>query len=373
MANSHPILIYVEDPGSANYVAQFPERFTQNGWPTVLLAGGYAQEYLDKNKCYFEAVESTATAKEILQSRNPRILLVGTSENTDSLGLSLIQEARSMGIETVGVIDAFSNAEYRFRGNTDNALAYAPNWLIVADSWTWDAYAKLGFSEEKIAVCGHPHYEYVLHMADVLSNQNLLEMRKRLFPGIKNGQKIVVFLTEVSTGLNPAQYQYSDDYTLHGSGKHQDRTKICLEEFLEAVKCLDSKPYIVLRLHPKDFIGNYREYQDECDYISAGGSPLELIFAADLIAGMTSMLLLEAALMRRPTLSILPRKEEMKWLPTIQQGMTPCVLNRNDLTRMLASRISNGSLELTDSLSCIVQPDALHCVTGFIEKVLVHG
>jgi hypothetical protein len=367
-SNSNSILIYVEDPGSANYVAQFPERFTQNGWPTVLLAGGYAQEYIDRNKCYFEAAESTATAREILQSRNPRMLLVGTSENPDSLGLGLIQEARSIGIETIGVIDAFSNAAYRFRGNTDNALAYAPDWLIVTDSWTREAYINLGFPNEKIVVCGHPHYDYVLHVVDLLSLKNRFEMRKRLFPGLRNGQKVVVFLTEVSTGLNPAQYRYSEDYTLHGSGKHDDRTKICMEEVLEGIKYLDSKPYLVLRLHPKDSMLEYSQFVHEFDLISQGGSPLELVYCADLVVGMTTMLLVEAALMKRPTLSLLPGEVEVKWLCALENGIIPHVTTRQGLQAMFFEMLDRDRNQPIDQ-SWIVS-GAIERITEFVERLL---
>ncbi len=286
MNDNKTILIFTEDPGSANYVAQFPDAFVEKGWPTILLADGFAQGCLSDLGCRFESVRQPMTAGEILLSRNPRLVVVGTSENLDSLGLELVAKARLSGTETVGIIDAGVNAAYRFRGTTDDPLAYAPNWLIVPDSWTREAYADLGFPGEHIVVCGHPHYDYVLNKAEYLSHQNRLQMRKSLFPGLRDGQQVVVFLTEVSTGLNPAQYQYSDDYTLHGSGKHQDRTKICLEEFLEAIKCVESKPYLVLRLHPKDSTANYSEYLDEYDYTSMGGSPLELIYTADLVVGM---------------------------------------------------------------------------------------
>jgi hypothetical protein len=374
-SDNNSILIYVEDPGSANYVTEFPERFTQEGWPTVLLAGGHAQEYLDRNKCHFEAVESAATARKILQSRNPRVLLVGTSENTDSLGFGLIQEARSMGIEPIGVVDAFSNAAYRFRGKTDHALAYAPDWLIVPDSWIKEAYIKLGFSSEQIIVCGHPHYDYVLRTADLLSKQNEEKMRERLFPGLKKDQKVVIFLSEVSTGLNPIQYQCSEDYSLFGSGKYKDRTLICLEEFLDAVKTLELEhmPYLVLRLHPKDSIGNYREFLDVFNLVSLNEPPLEVIYAADVVVGMSSMLLLEAALMRRSTLSILPRREEKEWLPTIRQGVTPSVTSRAELEKEIAAKITNDSPERVNQVGDAVQFGALNCVVHFMERFFIRG
>lgn len=37
------VLIFVEDPGAANYVAQLPEALAERGWRTLLLADGSAK------------------------------------------------------------------------------------------------------------------------------------------------------------------------------------------------------------------------------------------------------------------------------------------------------------------------------------------
>jgi hypothetical protein len=87
----------------------------------------------------------------------------------------------------------------------------------------------------------------------------------------------------------------------------------------------------VLRVHPKNTVSDFAEYQPELDMISQGGSPLELIYASDLVVGMTSMLLTEAVLMGKKTLSIIPDITEKDWLPSVRNGITPCVTTRNDL------------------------------------------
>jgi hypothetical protein len=67
-----------------------------------------------------------------------------------------------------------------------------------------------------------------------------------------------------------------------------------------------------------------------------------MVFACDLVCGMTTMLLYEAALLGRPTLAILPRAVEGAWLPTIASGVTPAAITRPALSRMLPALLNAG-------------------------------
>ena len=138
-------------------------------------------------------VDST---EEILDDLAPNILLIGTSENPDSMGFKLVETARLKKIPTVGVIDAAMNAGYRFRGRSHSALAHAPDWLIVPDEWTKKLFIHLGYQAEKIAVCGNPHFDYVMDVAAGLSKAGSPSLRNLLLPGIGKNQKAIVFVAE---------------------------------------------------------------------------------------------------------------------------------------------------------------------------------
>jgi hypothetical protein len=69
-----------------------------------------------------------------------------------------------------------------------------------------------------------------------------------------------------------------------------------------------------------------------------------MVWAADLVIGMTTMLLLEAYLLGRPTLAVLPRISEKEWLVTLSNGLTPTVATHNDLVQMLGT-ITNSSVK----------------------------
>lgn len=375
MGDNTDMLIFVEDPGAANYVAPLPAALADRGWHTVVLAVGIANNYLLERGVSTQMVYPSATANQILNAIQPRVLLVGTAENPDTLGLALVDEARSAGITSVGVIDAAMNAEYRFRGRSGAALTYAPDWLLVPDKWTKETYVALGYPAKQVIVCGHPHYDFVHETAIRLGKEDQKDLRQRLLPlGVPDGQKVVMFGTEGSVRVKSQPPQCLAEYALTGRGTSIGRTEIVLEEFLSAIELVESRPYLMLRLHPKDTRDDYKTYLDEFDFISSGGSPLELIYAADLVVGLTSMLLLEAALLGKPTLSIVPRRGEMDFLPTIRMGITPCVTTREQLSSALAGLLQDRPqiVHACLDLNKVIVPGTLQKNIEFIEGLLLN-
>jgi hypothetical protein len=108
------VLIYVEEAGAANYVAELPAALAQHGWQTRLLAGGTAMDCLLQRGIHAERVSRPGAAREVLAAGRPRLLIVGTAEDPDALGLALVAEARRQCVPSVTVVDARMNAAYRF-------------------------------------------------------------------------------------------------------------------------------------------------------------------------------------------------------------------------------------------------------------------
>ena len=86
------------------------------------------------------------------------------------------------------------------------------------------------------------------------------------------------------------------------------------------------------------------KYVEEFDQITRAQPVLDMIFASDCVIGMTSTLLLEAALLGKPTFSIVPKKEEREWLPSIRAGLTECASSRNEIRISLKSFLESASL-----------------------------
>ena len=331
---SMDILYYAEDPGAANYVVHLPGACEKKGFSWKAICGEKAKSIFDTHGVSSVMEKAFAFSKEALEAFGPRLVVTGTSENPKSFGLSLLSEARKKGIPSIGAVDAFSNARFRFRGLVDDPLAFAPDWLLVPDPWTLQAYTHLGFPEEKIFVCGHPQYDFVRAKADELEGRGKETIRTLFFPKAMAQQVIAVFAAEQPGGLNPEQYLKTESYTLDGRGG-TSRNEIVLEEFLDAMALLQQKPYLVLRLPPKAEPEDFSAYLKEFHMVSRREPVLELVFGSDCVFGMSSMLLVEALLLGKPTFSILPREVERDWLPSLRAGLTPCATTRDDLRRFL--------------------------------------
>lgn len=361
------LLILVEDPGAANYVAGLPAALAADGLTARLFATGYAAEHLRGLGVTYEVAGSEATPAELLDTLRPGLLVVGTSEDPDARGLALIDTARVRGIASVGVIDGAANPALRFRGRSAAATAHAPDWLLVADQATRSAYSACGFDPTHIRVCGHPHFDAVRATRATLDGADRGAQRARLFPGIA-AQPAILFLSEVSDGLDATLFRRRDDYLLAGNIAHDRRTQIVLDEFIVACAAARPDAFTILRLHPKDRRIDYADYTGHFDLVSEGGPVAPLLHAADLVVGMTSIALIEAALLGRPTLSILPRPSEAEWLTTIVSGVTPMVCRRSDIAPALRALI--GAQVNDDHIDTLMPPGSNEHVRAVLRDLL---
>jgi len=368
--NKTDVLIFVEDPGAANYVAGLSEVFSKLGISFRLLTDGLAKTCLKDRGINTEEVEPGVSACQILTEIRPRLLLVGTAENPDTLGLSLVHQAKLSGIESIGAVDAYGNADLRFRGRSGDSLTYATDWLFVPTGLAKDSYVALGYSADQVIVCGHPHYDFVRETALRLTGKDRDVFKKRLFPGVSVDQKVLVFVSEGSARIKPRTQTYLSECTLPCDGTSVGRTEIVLKEFLDAIKLVSSRPYMVLRPHPKDVIQDYAAYQGEFDLISSSGSSIECLYAADFVVGMTGTVMMEAALMGMSSLAIVPRAAELDLLPTIQLGITPFVTTREQLRSTISDFMQNKIKMEPADIDNIIVRDALQIVAEFVEKLL---
>lgn len=344
MEEKADVLIFVEDTGPAHYAAPLPEVLHNSGWRSVVYATGLSQDVLWQRRIPFIELDDSAKPPAILRQVEPKLVLTGTSENPDSFGLQLVSAARYANIETAAFIDAGMNAAHRFRGRSDKALAHAPDWILVPDDWTRDEFIRIGAKAHRTIVCGHPQYDHVLNLYQTWTDNDRSRFRQQFLPGISDQQQVVIFLSEGSERVNLlSPLPPMKEYALHGWGRSKGRTEIIIEELLTAVKALPQPPYMVLRIHPKDQIEDFQDYTGYFDRIDHTSPPLELVFCADLVVGMTSMLLLEATLLGRKTLSIVPRAAEKKWLSTTREGITPCVMSRDELVTTMIDLLGEGA------------------------------
>lgn len=342
-------LAYVEDPGAANMVLGLAAALAERGGDLALFAGGTAAEYLTGRG------EKVTGGTDATTLTGISVVCTGTAEDPATPAFAMLAGARHRGLPTVVLVDGPANADRRLRGATTDSLAHAPDWLLVPDDATAKAFQALGFPEPRIRICGHPSLDRAAAEGTALAKQGRTALRRACFPALADERPLILFLTELSDGLDPAEFCRRADYSLTGRGGADGRTEIVLEEVLDAAAALAPRPQVALRLHPKTPRELYAAYEGEIAAWSVGGAPYAPMMAADLVVGLTTALLFEAAVMGLNALSVAPRAAEQGWLASNTAGITPFVCTRDALRTALARALSEP-----EGFMPAIPPGALH-------------
>lgn len=359
-------VLFVEDPGAVNCLAPLAQELLARGARCLLLASGLGVQLLRSRGLQPAQVDEAEQAVAMLKQGAPQWLLVGTSENPDSPAFALVAAARSAHVRSAAVIDFGANSAHRFRGRTDDPLAHVPDYVLVPDEWTAREFVALGLPANRVAVVGHAHHDHLVEVAARLQASGRGAIRERVLPAAARDRTVLVFASEISTGLDPQQYSKSAQYTLHGRGTAQARTEIVVEELLDAVAALESegvpRPYLVLRRHPKEVPADLAAYRSSFDHVSTGGDALQTVFAADVVIGMSSMLLTEAHLLGTHVISLLPRALERDWLPIVRAGIVACAIERQAFRRLLGEVLRRSGMAGKRSKHPTAAKDAVRSV-----------
>jgi hypothetical protein len=328
------ILMLIEDPGAANFAVGLQPILSQHGSVTVLASGAGAEQ-LERLNVATEAIMTPFEPLHLIEQWQPDMIIVGTSEERDAAAHTLVAACRDRGIPSLGLVDGPANIKRRFQGESNAPLAFAPDWIFVPNLELRAQLQETGFPKNRAIAVEHPHFAHLKIERVKLEKTGRKNLRKKLFPNLKVGQPIIVFLAERSDGLDSSDFLRCDAYTLQGRGGDDRRTNIVFEEVLDALNEIDPRPYVVLRLHPKNSAEEFMAYRGEIDRMSQDEPALEVVYAADLVVGMTTMLLTETALIGGQAISVVPRKSEQAWLLDTPRAQVPCIWDRQQIRNYL--------------------------------------
>lgn len=336
-------LIFVEDPGAVNFVADLPANLAKEDFSIQILATGLAVEHLKNRNVSFQELSFKQTACQMIDRFNPKVVILGTSENKRSFAFSLIEHCKSVNLPTIGVIDMAVNADNRFRGESTDPLKHCPQYLVVPDETTRTAFRDLGFDFSKIKLIGHPHYDFVRKKLVEFSELDRKILQKEVLKELDLSKKIVVFLAQPMSLIDKNMTTKASDYTLRGWKGSTKRTDIVIESILDAISPFRDSLHFGLRLHPKNTLDEFEKYSGNLDFVSQGGDPLRLVFSCDVVLGMSTMLLYEAALLQKTVLSILPRESEKNWMPADSMDKIPVVCDHKTLEKTLLEMLNENT------------------------------
>ena len=323
---------FAEDPGAANFLVGLGQALGGEGSAFDLYASGAAT-------AYFAARGERARPVPVGWHgvlAGARVAVVGTGLNPGSPSLRLLDAARAAGVPSFAVVDAPTQVPRRMRDRTGDPLGHRPDFIVAAHAEVISQCSAIGFPAAQVRLIRHPHYDRLESRRNALEGMDAKRKRRQLF-GTGAERTVVVLVCEPSYRAGGLRFTKSASYTLPGRPGAFRRTDVVAGEVFDALGRLGLPVHTVLRLHSKDDPAGYRTWAGEAGQFSAAEDPLEVVFFADAVVGLTGNLMTEAAILGKPVLAVVPDPAECEWIPEATAPTIPIVWTREALDHALAA------------------------------------
>lgn len=285
---------------------------------------------------FYNKKDPLKSAEKILEFEQPDLLLCGSS-NGFNLEKAMVVQCNRKAIPSIGVLDNWTNLELRFSENKDSTdFVYLPDKLAIMDKHTENELIKLGIAGEKLVITGQPYLDDIKHYGD---NVNSRSVKKNL--GINENDFVITFVSE----------PHSKDYGVDSSSPlfkgftEFDVLKCIIATINDITLNIDKNIYLIIKLHPRE---DRYELQSllrntAFDYkLIKKYNQRKLIIASDVVVGIESMMMIEAALLNKLTFSLQPGLIGKDKLFCNKMGITIPAYSCNEFSNKFNKIISNG-------------------------------
>jgi hypothetical protein len=298
------------------------------------------------------------------------LLLCATSHNGADLEKRLTAAARAAGIPSLAVLDFWSHYALRFsRGDGD--LAFAPDVVAVPDEAARAGMLAAGFAPEGLVVTGQPAFDALAEVRAGFGAERRAAVRAAL--GVGEGERMVLFLSQPMRAVfgadagNPLFPGYTEDAVLA-------RLAAALEG---AARRRGERVALVVRPHPREDAAAIALPPSGAvrAIVSAQGEGREAALAADLVAGMQTVLLVEACLLGCVVLSLQPGLRVPDPLPTNADGRSIAVHRAEDVDAAVEGALWDEALrtEVRRRLAVTAPGGATERVVALLHALLATG
>jgi hypothetical protein len=370
-APARRIVAIAGDPGGAAAVAPVLELLRQEGCPLHALAYRQAvASWRGRGLDVDELPHSTdlAQAEQRLRDLGANILLSATSDNGVNLEKPFFAAARRLGVPSLAVLDHWMNYRLRF-ANDKGELVYLPDRIAVMDELAREEMLAEGLDAGRLVVTGQPAFDELASFRQSATVQQRQAIRQLL--GVAADERMVLFASEpISTmcGTEPSQPLYPG-YT----------EQTVLGDVAEALGRIaerrTEKIVLVVRPHPLD---NPEKLCVCADaplrvVVDGRGKGREVVLAADLVTGMTTVLLVEASLLGCVVLSVQPGLRSADALPTNRWGVSRGIYREEDIEPALEALLfdETARAEVVDRTARIrVEPGAARRIVRLLDSLI---
>lgn len=322
MKDVRPLVVAVAgDPGGARAVAPVLEELQAAGRVRVQ-ALAYRQALALWTQrgiaCAPLAEDLTAAAiGALLREVQPALLLTATSANKVDLEKLFIEQARLLAVPSLTVKDFWSNYVMRF-SDAAGRLCYVPDRIAVMDELARTDMIAVGFAPACLVVTGQPAFDDLAACRAAFGPEQRRAIRAGL--PVEDDELFVLFASQPF-----AEVYGSAAKSVAQLGYHEGMVLDALREALvQLARQHGRRVTLVIRPHPREKAEAFAAPADAGfrTLVSTGGDSRQFVMAADLVVGMTTVLLVEACYLGCPVVSLQPGLRQPDCLPTNRSGLS---------------------------------------------------
>jgi len=285
------VVVVARDAGAASALVPVLRLLRDDsGFEPVILAWGKARPILEAEGLpvlTFPEVPDAGEVRELFQRVDAAALLTGTSMKTE-LDSRFWLAADQLGLASVALLDHWTNYAERF--SVDAPLDRLPALIAVTDETAAAELVARGCPVDRIRITGNPRFD---DLPESITTELREQARQTL--GIELDRQVAVFASQ------PLARHYRDALGY---------TEVeAVTSFLDGLAEVAPESLGLIKLHPLESAEAHASFLDRPSpevRVLSDAPIIDLIAAADVFCGMTSIVLLDAALLGVPTLSIRP-------------------------------------------------------------------
>lgn len=335
------IVAVAGDPGGARAIAPVIEllRSREGSEVRAIAYSHAAQVWRDRRIAFEELGSGIAGVRAAFQNAAPHALLVATSANGIDLEKSFVAAANELGVPSVAVLDFWSNYRVRFE-NSSGALQL-PTMVAVMDARAQSDMLALGFPAERIVVTGQPALGELALDPPRQTAAGRASARSAL--GIGESDRFVLFASQPLAET-------------HVDWGYSERTVIpALIGALSRIgRRHGEKLRLVIRPHPREAESQWESPDHAALTVQTArtGDGLSVAMAADLVTGMTTVLLVEACLAGCIVASLQPGLRGGDPLPTNRLGASKAIYSEAVLETVIEELLYSPAVRGTVLAGC---------------------
>lgn len=325
------VLAAAQDPGGARALGPVIRALhAAHARQVAVVSRGYATGVFASDGIASDIVGSDDALDAAV--RAARVVVTGTASSRPGDPMPLDQAAwiaaRAAGVRSLAVLDSWQNHPERFSAPGSTAFDILPDRIAVMDDETAVELRQEGVPPDRIVVTGQPYLDQYAQAAAACTCR-------------RDGSAPVVLYVADPAGERHIP-DYHPGYRLQAPGDHT-RNTVVVHYLAEMLARLAPGATVIVRPHPKsepdEFVRFERHPGPIAIRVDGTPSPADAIAGADIVVGLMALTLVEAYLVGRRVISVVPQAAEEGQLILNRRGLIQPVRSVAELEAALAASL----------------------------------